>query len=64
VERARRILLPVPGRIRRTFEEHEAIHAAISRRDVEAARQAMRDHLQRVLDEFDALSRDRPDLFA
>jgi DNA-binding GntR family transcriptional regulator len=64
VERARRILLPVPGRIRRTFQEHESIHAAIARRDVEAARAAMRDHLQRVLDEFDALSRDRPDLFA
>jgi DNA-binding GntR family transcriptional regulator len=64
VERVRRILLPIPGRVRRTFAEHEAIFAAIARRDVEAAREAMRTHLQRVLDEFEALGRERPDLFA
>jgi GntR family transcriptional regulator, rspAB operon transcriptional repressor len=64
VERARRILLPIPGRMGRTFEEHTTIVAAIAARDAEAARAAMREHLQRVLDEFDVLSRERPDLFA
>jgi DNA-binding GntR family transcriptional regulator len=64
VERVRRILLPVPGRISRTFEEHRAIFAAIEAHDEEAARHAMREHIARVLDEFEMLSRDRPDLFA
>jgi DNA-binding GntR family transcriptional regulator len=64
VERVRRILLPVPGRISRTLEEHKAILAAIAARDEEAARHAMREHIARVLGEFEMLSRDRPDLFA
>ncbi len=64
VERVRRILLPVPGRISRTFEEHRAIFVAIEAHDEEAARHAMREHIARVLDEFEMLSRDRPDLFA
>ena len=64
VERVRRILLPVPGRVSRTLAEHKAILAAIEARDEEAARHAMREHIARVLGEFEMLSRDRPDLFA
>lgn len=64
VERVRRILLPVPGRVSRTYQEHLAILGAIEARDEEAARNAMREHIARVLGEFELLSRDRPDLFA
>lgn len=64
VERARRILLPVRGRMGRTYDEHSRVVAAIAARDPDAARAAMRDHLHRVVDEFDVLSRERPDLFA
>ena len=64
VERVRRILLPVPGRVSRTLAEHKSILAAIEAHDEEGARHAMREHIARVLGEFEMLSRDRPDLFA
>jgi DNA-binding GntR family transcriptional regulator len=38
-------------RQRQAVEEHRRIYEALRRRDVEAARQAMREHLQRACDE-------------
>lgn len=64
VDRVRRMLLPVPGRMKRTFQEHQAILQAIASHDPLAARTAMRDHLERVLEEFDVLAREKPELFA
>ena len=42
VNRARQLILPVPGRVQATVEEHRAILAALEARDPEAARRAVR----------------------
>lgn len=46
----------VPGRPAVSLPQHEAIVAAVTAKDPEAAEQAMRDHLQSVIDAFQALS--------
>ena len=63
VNRARQLILPLPGRVAETLEEHRAILAALEARDAEAARAAMRTHLRRLLTFLAPLERDRPDLF-
>ncbi|HUJ07098.1 MAG TPA: GntR family transcriptional regulator [Streptosporangiaceae bacterium] len=46
----------VPGRPAVSLPQHEAIVAAITARDPDAAERAMRDHLQSVVEAFRALS--------
>lgn len=64
VNRARQLILPIPGRIEATLAEHETIVSAIAARDAGVARQAMRHHLRQLLTYLEPLERDRPDLFA
>ncbi|MFZ1468145.1 MAG: GntR family transcriptional regulator [Paracoccaceae bacterium] len=64
VNRARQMILPVPGRIAQTLEEHRAIVAALEARDVAAARAATADHLAQLIRHLEPLERDRPDLFS
>ncbi|MCZ8088501.1 MAG: GntR family transcriptional regulator [Rhodobacteraceae bacterium] len=63
VNRARQLILPVPGRIAATLEEHRAILAALEARDPDAARLATRAHLRQLITYLEPLERDRPDLF-
>lgn len=63
VNRARQLILPVPGRIAATLDEHRAILAALEARDPEAARLATRAHLRQLITYLEPLERDRPDLF-
>jgi GntR family transcriptional regulator, rspAB operon transcriptional repressor len=63
VNRARQLILPVPGRIQATLSEHQAILAALEARDPEAARAAVRSHLGQLITYLEPLERDRPDLF-
>jgi DNA-binding GntR family transcriptional regulator len=63
VDRARRINLPVPGRLAATLDEHRAILAALEARDPAAARAATRFHLRQLLKILEPLERERPDLF-
>ena len=63
VNRARQLVLPVPGRIEATLAEHQAILAALETRDPEAARAAVRGHLRQLISYLEPLERDRPDLF-
>ena len=63
VNRARRLLLPVPGRVLATLAEHRAILAALEARDPTAARQAVRHHLRQLLTYVEPLERSHPDLF-
>lgn len=63
VNRARQLILPVPGRIEATVEEHRAILAALEVRDPGAARAAVKAHLSQLLRYLEPLERDRPDLF-
>ncbi|MBW7922435.1 MAG: GntR family transcriptional regulator [Rubellimicrobium sp.] len=64
VDRARRLLLPEPGRLAATIAEHRAIHAALAARDPVAAREATRLHLGRLLAQLEPLAQERPDLFS
>jgi DNA-binding GntR family transcriptional regulator len=63
VSRARRLVLPVPGRVHATLQEHRAIVAALASGDAAAARAAMRHHLRQLLGHLEPLERERPDLF-
>lgn len=64
VNRARQLILPVPGRVQATLDEHRAILAALEARDPDAARRAVRMHLRQLLTYLEPLERERPDLFA
>lgn len=63
VNRARQLILPVPGRIGQTVEEHREILAALEARDPQAARAAVKAHLSQLVRYLEPLERDRPDLF-
>lgn len=63
VNRARQMILPVPGRAMQTLEEHRAILAALDARDPTAAREATRVHLGQLIRYLEPLERDRPELF-
>jgi DNA-binding GntR family transcriptional regulator len=63
VNRARQLILPVPGRVAATLEEHRAIVAALEARDPQAGRAAVKQHLAQLLRYLEPLERERPDLF-
>ena len=63
VNRARQLILPMPGRVAATLEEHRSIVAALAARDPAAARAAVQRHLGQLLRFLEPLERDRPDLF-
>jgi DNA-binding GntR family transcriptional regulator len=62
-ERIRRLLLPRPGRIAASIQEHEAVVDALVKRDPERAAAAMGHHLDCVLSELQKFAAARPDLF-
>jgi GntR family transcriptional regulator, rspAB operon transcriptional repressor len=64
VDRARRLLLPMPGRIAATLAEHQDILAALEARDADAAGRAISRHLGQLIRFLEPLERDRPELFA
>ncbi|MEJ0011544.1 MAG: GntR family transcriptional regulator [Bauldia sp.] len=63
LERARRLLVPSPGRSAETLKEHRAICAAFSARNPETAASAMGAHLDRALAEINRFASRQPDLF-
>ena len=63
VNRARQLVLPQPGRIEATLAEHQAIVDAIGARDPQAAREATRAHLGKLIGFLAPLAQNRPDLF-
>ena len=64
VDRARQLVLPVPGRVAETLEEHRAILSALEARDAAAARAAMRRHLGQLITFLEPLEKSHPALFA
>lgn len=64
VDRARRLILPAPGRVAETLEEHRAIVTALESRDPEAAQAATRAHLRQLLTRLESLGETQPALFA
>lgn len=63
VNRARQLILPNPGRVADTLEEHRRIIDAIAARDPEAARKATRSHLRQLIRYLEPLEREHPELF-
>jgi DNA-binding GntR family transcriptional regulator len=63
LERARRLLVPTPGRSAATLREHRAIFAALGARDPKASATAMGTHLDEVIAEVTRFAARRPDLF-
>lgn len=63
VNRARQLILPVPGRVEATLAEHRDILAALEARDPVAARAAVKLHLGQLLRFLEPLEQERPDLF-
>ena len=63
VNRARQLILPVPGRVQATLAEHQAILAALEARDPAEARAAVQRHLRQLITYLEPLERNRPELF-
>lgn len=63
INRARRMTLPVEGRMHQIIGEHEVIRQAIADHDVTAARAAMKSHLNAVIPDVDRLRVQYPDYF-
>jgi DNA-binding FadR family transcriptional regulator len=63
VDRVRR-LLSSPRRHAVTLAEHRALVAALRARDPAAARRAMEEHLDAVVDELERFSAGRSEVFA
>lgn len=64
VNRARRVMLPVPGRVEETLQEHWAIFEALELRDPAAARDRMQHHLRQLLTFLEPLENEHPELFS
>lgn len=64
IDRARRLTLPVLGRMDRVISEHAIIRDAIARHDRRAAKEAMMIHLNAVIPDVDLLRSQYPDYFA
>nr|AAC02675.1 transcriptional regulator [Sinorhizobium fredii] len=64
IDRARRLTLPVPGRMATVTEEHAAIRDAIAAHDKDCASAAMMLHLGAVIPDVEALRQHHPDYFA
>lgn len=63
VDRARLLLLPEPGSLTQTVDEHIKVVDAIRAQDGDAAQNAMRHHLQQLIRRLEPLEAARPDLF-
>jgi DNA-binding GntR family transcriptional regulator len=63
LERARRLLVPSPGRSQGTLEEHRRIYDALVSRDSRGAGEAMGAHLDCALAEINRFAARQPDLF-
>ncbi len=64
VNRARQLILPNPGRVADTLDEHRGIIAALEARDPVAAHVATQTHLRQLLRYLEPLERDHPEMFA
>jgi DNA-binding GntR family transcriptional regulator len=64
LDRTRLFLLRTPVRQNQSYLEHVAITAALRARDSEAARNAMMQHLDRVLAELERRAAENPEIFA
>ena len=64
LERARRLLMSPPGRLREVLSEHKAIVEAVEAGDLSAAREAMKRHLGLTGALLETVAQQRPELFS
>jgi DNA-binding GntR family transcriptional regulator len=64
LERARRLMMSPPGRMKETLREHKGIAEAVEAGDAKAAREAMKRHLSMTSALLDTVARERPGLFS
>lgn len=64
LERARRLLMSPPGRLREVLHEHTAIGDAVEAADAPAAREAMKRHLSATGALLETVAKQRPELFS
>jgi GntR family transcriptional regulator, rspAB operon transcriptional repressor len=64
LERARRLMMSPPGRMKETLREHEGIVEAVEAGDAAAARNAMKRHLGATGALLETVARERPGLFS
>ncbi len=64
LERARRLMMAPPGRLREVLDEHSAVAYAIVAGDPEAAREAIRKHLGLTGRVLLKVAEQRPDMFS
>src|SRR5271165_3951210 len=64
LERARRLLMSPPGRLREVLSEHKAIGEAVEAGDGSAAREAMKRHLGVTGALLETVAQQRPELFS
>ena len=63
VDRARQLLLPVHGRLKKAFQEHRAVIKALEKNDVALAREKMRTQLNQLILLLTPLEKKHPHLF-
>lgn len=63
INRARRLTLPVAGRMHQVVGEHQRVRDAIAGHDVEGARDALKAHLNVFIPDLDRLRVEYPDYF-
>ncbi len=63
VDRARQLLLPVDGRLKKAFQEHRAVIKALEQNDVALAREKMKTHLNQLILLLTPLEKKHPHLF-
>ena len=63
VDRARQLLLPIDGRQKEAFQEHQAVIQALEKRDVKLARKKMKIHLNQLILLLTPLEKEHPHLF-
>ena len=63
LERARRLDLPVEGKIRAILADHITIIAALEAGDANAAQEAMRQHMAGTVARIEALQKENPGYF-
>ena len=63
VDRARQLLLPVDGRLKKAFQEHRAVIKALEQNDVALAREKMRTHLNQLILLLTPLEKKHPHFF-
>jgi len=64
IDRVRRLMVPEPGRLADTLDEHRAIVDAIEAQDVQGAEDAMRHHVRQLMERLRSLEVERPDIFS